>query len=216
MGTKNSRDTILGKIRAALMQPSDPVVSPRDFDSELMDIPNEDPLLTFAKRFTALNGRFAYCENLAEFSASLKEIFLSEHISMPICRDAKVNILLEKAGIPYIVDEVYDRFNFAITSCECLVSFTGSIFVSSAQSMGRIDTVFPEVHAVVAFEHQLVPDLKSAYDGFKKKYGPNLPSMISAITGPSRTADIEKTLVLGAHGPKTLYLFVLPNELEPK
>jgi hypothetical protein len=55
-----------------------------------------------------------------------------------------------------------------------------------------------------------VPDLK---DGFalliKKKYGTDIPSMITNVTGPSRTADIEKTLVLGAHGPKELFVFLL-------
>jgi L-lactate dehydrogenase complex protein LldG len=42
-----------------------------------------------------------------------------------------------------------------------------------------------------------------------EKYNSNLPSMISIASGPSRTADIEKTLVLGAHGPKEVYLFFI-------
>jgi len=50
----------------------------------------------------------------------------------------------------------------------------------------------------------LVPDLPAAIDLVKKKYGNNYPSMISFITGPSRTGDIERILVLGAHGPKKL------------
>ena len=45
----------------------------------------------------------------------------------------------------------------------------------------------------------------------KKKYPDNYPSMISLITGPSRTADIEKTLVMGAHGPKELYVFLIED-----
>jgi L-lactate dehydrogenase complex protein LldG len=44
-----------------------------------------------------------------------------------------------------------------------------------------------------------------------KKYGNKLPSMISMITGASRTADIEKTLVMGAHGPKELVLFLIDD-----
>jgi len=44
-----------------------------------------------------------------------------------------------------------------------------------------------------------------------KKYSENLPSLISVITGPSRTADIEKTLVLGAHGPKELLAMIVKN-----
>lgn len=40
-----------------------------------------------------------------------------------------------------------------------------------------------------------------------------MPSMVTLITGPSRTADIEKTLVMGAHGPKELYVFLLEDIL---
>ena len=43
------------------------------------------------------------------------------------------------------------------------------------------------------------------------RYGANMPSMISFITGASRTADIEKTLVKGAHGPKELTLFLVDD-----
>jgi L-lactate dehydrogenase complex protein LldG len=52
-------------------------------------------------------------------------------------------------------------------------------------------------------------DLKDGFKLLKNKYGHNTPSLISTITGPSRTADIEKTLVLGAHGPKELFVFLL-------
>jgi L-lactate dehydrogenase complex protein LldG len=44
------------------------------------------------------------------------------------------------------------------------------------------------------------------------RYGATLPSMLSLTTGPSRTADIEKTLVLGAHGPRRLTLFLLEDD----
>jgi L-lactate dehydrogenase complex protein LldG len=55
----------------------------------------------------------------------------------------------------------------------------------------------------------MVMDLKDGFKLIKAKYGNQLPSMISTVTGPSRTADIEKTLVLGAHGPKELFVFMM-------
>jgi len=51
--------------------------------------------------------------------------------------------------------------------------------------------------------------LKDALLAAKDKYGNNLPSLITFATGPSRTADIEKTLVVGVHGPKEVYLFLV-------
>ena len=64
---------------------------------------------------------------------------------------------------------------------------------------------------VIAYASQLVLELKDAFKLLKTKYGEKLPTLISNITGPSRTADIEKTLVLGAHGPKELIVFLLDD-----
>ena len=85
--------------------------------------------------------------------------------------------------------------------------------VSSAHASGRRMNVLPEFHLVYARASQLVPDLKDALLGMKKRYGQDLPSMINLITGPSRTADIEKTLVMGAHGPKELYVFLVDDQV---
>ena len=62
------------------------------------------------------------------------------------------------------------------------------------------------------FLQQLVDDLKQALKLIRLKYD-TIPSMISLITGPSRTADIEKTLVMGAHGPKELYVFLIDDSI---
>ena len=105
----------------------------------------------------------------------------------------------------------FNNLRVGITGCEYLVARLGSIVVSSGQMSGRKLNVYPEIHIVIAYRSQLVPDIKHAMKALKQKYESNLPSMISFITGPSRTADIEKTLVMGAHGPKDLYLFFIDN-----
>ena len=81
--------------------------------------------------------------------------------------------------------------------------------VSNGNAAGRRLSIYPHIHIVLAYTSQLVLDLKDGFKLLKDKYGSDLPSMISNITGPSRTADIEKTLVLGAHGPKELYVFLI-------
>jgi L-lactate dehydrogenase complex protein LldG len=83
--------------------------------------------------------------------------------------------------------------------------------VSNASESGRRLSVYPPVHIVIARASQLVMDVKHAMAQIKERYGDDLPTMITTITGPSRTADIEKRLVLGAHGPKQLYLFLLED-----
>lgn len=91
-----------------------------------------------------------------------------------------------------------------ISECEALIAQTGSVLVSSRSSGGRALSVLPPHHVVLARREQLLPDLPTAFALLKSKYQTNYPSLISFITGPSRTGDIERILVLGAHGPKKL------------
>ena len=97
----------------------------------------------------------------------------------------------------------------AITDCEYLIARTGTMVLSAAQPSGRALPVYTPVHLVIAYTHQLVFDLKDAINRLKDRYNGELPSAISFATGPSRTADIEKTLVVGVHGPKEVYVFLV-------
>ncbi|MGA0038345.1 MAG: LutC/YkgG family protein [Pirellulales bacterium] len=100
-----------------------------------------------------------------------------------------------------------------ITSCEGLVAQTGSILVDSRRSGGRGLSILPHVHIVVATVDQVAGTLGDAMQFIKDRHHGELPSMLSFITGPSRTGDIERILVLGAHGPKELHV-VLIGDIE--
>jgi len=103
-----------------------------------------------------------------------------------------------------------ERCDAGITACDALVAQTGSILVSTASAGGRALSVLPPHHVVIARAGQMVPYLASALRQARERYAPNWPSSLSFITGPSRTGDIERILVLGAHGPKRLTVFILP------
>jgi L-lactate utilization protein LutC len=90
-----------------------------------------------------------------------------------------------------------------ITLAESLVAATGSIFVSAACG-GRGASVVAPVHIVLAGMEQLVPDLDTAFARVRELGTASQNSVLCLITGSSRTADIEKILVLGAHGPRRL------------
>lgn len=98
----------------------------------------------------------------------------------------------------------------SITNCEALIAQTGSVLVSSRQHGSRALSVLPPHHIVVATLEQLLPDLSAAFTLVRTKYNGQFPSMLGFITGPSRTGDIERILVLGAHGPKKLTILLLP------
>ena len=106
-----------------------------------------------------------------------------------------------------VINEFNKDIEVAITGCEYLTARTGSVVVTSAVD-GRKINIFAPTHIVIAKQEQIVSDIDKAIDNLQNKYS-KLPSSISFITGPSRTADIEKTLILGAHGPKRLAVFII-------
>jgi L-lactate dehydrogenase complex protein LldG len=113
------------------------------------------------------------------------------------------------------IEPGYDRdaleaADAGLTECESLVAQTGSACVTSLSSGGRTLSVLPPHHIIVAREEQLVADLAEAYQRLATKYGANYPSFVGFISGPSRTGDIERILVLGAHGPKKLTILLMP------
>ncbi len=94
-----------------------------------------------------------------------------------------------------------------ITRAKALIAATGSILVTSACG-GRRGSIVAPVHIVLAHKSQLLPDIESALELAQKTRLPEKESFIGIITGCSRTADIEKLLVIGAHGPKRLVVIV--------
>jgi len=162
-----------------------------------------DAVTCFKNELEAISGQFILCENSVDLFDKLKVVLLEKGISTLFCRDSSIANNLAITNINYCNDEVeFINMEAGITECEFLVARTGSVLISSASPSGRQMNVFPPIHFVIANVSQLVDYPEDALVAIQKKYNHSLPSIISTITGPSRTADIEKTLVLGAHGPK--------------
>lgn len=208
-----SKEIVLRKIREALAK-SAPVVPPTPDSAKSVYPPMADDLsVVFAQNFLASGGTFIYCESEEDFYDQLFEFKKENNFNNLFVWESGLKKQLYAAGIMFISDETdfLKKAEAGLTTCEALIARTGSILVSSGSSAGRRLSIFPEKHLVVAFASQLVPDIKEALLTVREKYPQKLPSMLSMTTGPSRTADIEKTLVLGAHGPKQLVLFLIDD-----
>ena len=114
-----------------------------------------------------------------------------------------------RVGGPECDKNALEACDVGITACEAVVAQTGSILVSSATCGGRGLSILPHVHVVVATLDQIVATLADALHAARDRHAGRLPSMLSFITGPSRTGDIERILVLGAHGPKELFVILV-------
>jgi L-lactate dehydrogenase complex protein LldG len=186
-----ARDNILQRVRSALgveahrpLPPTNALVFPPVLDVEAR----------FREEFVSLRGE------IIENDGALRR-FLSGFSK--IATDGGV-LTSKIAGEP---NAGVRECDLGVTGCDCLVAQTGSIIVSTLSAGGRALSVLPPVHLVIARREQIVPDLASGLALLRKRYDKHWPSALSVITGPSRTADIEKILVMGAHGPKRLVLY---------
>jgi len=165
----------------------------------------------FAKNAADLKADFQLLASRDELRATLAKIAAAEKWSRIASHDGEwSNFASQSLGLPVLLtDKGYDvqsleKCDAGITECDALIAQTGGVAVTSRSAGGRALSILPPHHVVIARREQLVADLPAAFELLQKKYAPDYPSMISFITGPSRTGDIERILVLGAHGPKKL------------
>ncbi|MEO5563373.1 MAG: LUD domain-containing protein [Chitinophagaceae bacterium] len=211
MNISPSKENILKKIRAALSE-STPLPFPKSEGNDNVFQPSQQEAeIEFAEQFSKLQGRFVYCINRQELAFQLSSLIKKMDWKKVFCLEEE---LLQSAASQLsdrIVKTGIDTCDVSITGCECLVARTGSVVMSAAQKGGRITSVYAPIHICIAFTDQLVYDIKDALQLVKEKYASQLPSLITFATGPSRTADIEKTLVVGVHGPKEAYVFLVQS-----
>jgi len=203
----NSKENIIQRLRIATQHIRNDSPYPNVEDDKAIFTSSEESLeVLFAQQFQALGGQFIYCENKDEFGASLSLLFEQNNWTQLHCLHPDLQQLLKDHDINYTtnLDKLMES-EASLTSCEALIARTGSILISSKAAGGRSLSIVPPVHIVVATPNQVVYSIKEVL----KLYKDDMPSMLCITSGNSRTADIEKTLVDGAHGPKKLYLFLL-------
>jgi len=207
-----NKQSILSNIRVALQQktpmPYPDLVLPDSFyqgEAETLD-------MLFIQKFTNLSGQFIYCEDESDFLSNFMALAEQKKLDYIYCWDEELQQLFQEIDFRKCrIGRNLDKAHAGLTFCEALVAQTGSIVVSSGQAAGRQLPIFPPVHLVIGYTSQLVHSIDKALKLLQAKYGAEMPSFVSVVSGPSRTADIEKTLVLGAHGPKEVYLFLIED-----
>ena len=204
-----ARESILKKIRKALTQ-STPLPFPQSEGNSSVFQPSQQELeVQFAEQFSKLQGKFVFCLNEQELAAQLDHVIGHNKWEKIYCREDELRRNLATHGFKSFNHGDVASCDAAITTCEWLVARTGTIVMSAGQPSGRTVSVYAPIHICIAYTSQLVYDIRDGLLQARGKYGNNLPSLITFATGPSRTADIEKTLVVGVHGPKEVYVFLV-------
>ena len=204
MGTSAAKENILKRIRQALSNPV-PLPFPQSEGFASVYQPAKDELeILFAEAFNQLQGKFSFCVDEADLLLQVQQLITQkEWTKIYCCEDRWNDSFSNTIHLP--------GCDASVTGCEYLVARTGTIVMSAAQQSGRTVSVYAPIHICIAYTNQLVYDIKDALQLLKDKYAGNIPSLITFASGPSRTADIEKTLVTGVHGPKEVYLFLVDS-----
>ncbi len=204
-----TKENILKKIKEALVKTVPLPFPNKDAREEIFPKNKEDLEVLFAKEFTAISGKFCFCENKADLKKQLQSLILQKEWTKIFYKEnIFVNQLVEMGIEEY---KELASCHVSITDCESLVARTGTIVLSSANESGRTTSVYAPIHICIAYTSQIVYDVKDALILLQEKNKDSFPSFVTFATGPSRTADIEKTLVTGVHGPKEVYCFLVAD-----
>lgn len=202
-----SRERILGRISEALKRKAAPLVlQPRPIFPPVGDLRQR-----FEQEAKANYTECIFTANIEETKARLLEILASLEQGllfaedMPFIRD---RLKMAPADLHWSSEgPALESAQATITRAKALIAATGSLLTSSSCG-GRRGSIVAPVHIVLAHRTQLLPDMDAALAFAETSGLPQKDSFVGVVTGCSRTADIEKLLVIGAHGPKRLIVIV--------
>jgi L-lactate dehydrogenase complex protein LldG len=209
-----ARERILARIRNALKTPA-PIHRTNEATRGLQPIfaPIPDVLERFQRECVGNKTELIVMPNSRSSSEALKSVLASLPPGEMFVQDAP-ELRQMSAGLRDRKDvrwssegRPHENSQATITLAEVLVAQTGSVIVSAACG-GRGASIVAPVHIVVAGASQLVPTLDDAFARIRERVMAAENSYVCLITGSSRTADIEKILVMGAHGPRRLVVIL--------
>lgn len=198
---KSQKSSILNKLR-----------NNEHFDWDNNESPNqnvsvfyssENPLEDFIQKLEQVKGESFTYKNKDELYSILTSIIEENSTKQVFCKITEIKgFLNNRVELTSIPNE-----EMSITECEFLIPSSGSVIVSSITGPGRSAYIVPKINVIITSKNQFCRDIKEMFIKIKDKYQ-QMPSWMSIITGPSRTADIEKILVLGAHGSQKLIVLI--------
>ena len=237
-----TREEILGKIRGALKNDSADVPRPEPPQVwPVQGKPADELLAEFETNLTAVAGEVCRCADRADAAAKIAETLKGVPVNAGVgggeknfrlgfrggeLTDALLDGVLSQFGDPRPAVErapddpaaakpaELESISASLIPAEFLLADTGSAVVRSASAFDRLMNYLAPVCLIAAKKSQLRehlphawPELSARLSGADERTGEFL-----LMTGPSRTADIEKILILGVHGPKRVVVYIVENE----
>lgn len=218
----NARDTILNRIAKALDRPDTQAVTLDDQPAPVAErllaqhrhtLPKvaDDEIAALIKSMESVLMGVTRLQSLGDCVKAVDWYLESQNIDVSEPGSVTVAPALATVSWPehYRHGPASGVEKVSITPCIAAVAETGSVVTVSGEQTPSTLNFLPETHIIIVRESQIVRHVDDVFPLLRTLA--LLPRAVNFITGPSRTADIEQTLEIGAHGPRRMHVLLLPG-----
>jgi L-lactate dehydrogenase complex protein LldG len=221
----DARDAILGRVRAALGRNAADPRAAADAEAYIAahrqgprPRPAPDLVARFLQRASDMEStvepladRQAIPAAVARYieQVQLPPLLASQRSRQGVCWPVFAHLDGAAAGLGIEVRPTVGDDRLGITGAFCGIAETGTLVLLSGADTPTATTLLPDTHVAVLSARRVVAGMEEAFALIRHERG-RLPRAINFISGPSRTGDIEQTIVLGAHGPYRVHILVVP------
>lgn len=203
----SARDRVLGRI-ADKLGASKPIDIDEDIEAHIQrhsrgPIPEmeQDIAVRFKDRAGKLSSDVVEVTRLDEVPVAAATYLRERHLPMQaVCWPQFDSLGWDAAGLTVEARKADGHDMVGITGVFCAIAETGTLMLLSGPDTSASMSLLPETHVAILSVDRIVPSMEDAWALLRKEKG-QLPRAVNFVSGPSRTADIEQTVTLGAHGP---------------
>jgi L-lactate dehydrogenase complex protein LldG len=216
----NSRDDILNRVRSRLGRTEDNARSAAAEVDGWLQARTQGPrpavpgdiVERFGEKSRKLSSSVDTVAHMAEVPAAVARYLDSLQLSRTaVCWPQLAGLGWAAAGLTVSTRAAVDSDLVGITGSFCAVAETGTLALVSGADTPATVSLLPETHIAVLRASRIVTGMEEAWALMRAELG-ELPRAVNFISGPSRTGDIEQTIVLGAHGPYRVHIVVVGGE----
>lgn len=171
-----------------------------------------DPLTRLRERALSLTTTLDEVADLAAVPATVARYLQHNQLPMQaVCWPELGALDWQAAGLQVAARDATGDDLVGITGAFCAIAETGTLMLLSGAATPGVTSLLPETHIAVLPVSRIVRGMEDAWALQRAEHGNAMPRAVNFISGPSRTADIEQTLVLGAHGPYRLHIILVQS-----
>jgi L-lactate dehydrogenase complex protein LldG len=224
VSNKAARDAVLGRVKNALRVTGDRATARAEADSYMAAHAQgprpampADLLAKFMTRATDMEStiervadRMAIPAAVARYidSLELPAPLASQKSRKGVCWPEFADLDWKGASLVIEARPTSGNDRLGITGAFCAIAETGTLVVLTGAQTPTATTLLPDTHVAIVRADRIVSGMEEAFALIRKERG-KLPRAINMISGPSRTGDVEQTIVLGAHGPFRVHILVV-------